>query len=345
MKALVRRSLKGGDVGLLDLPEPHPEAGQIKIKVEYAGICGSDAKMFNQDIAPGARTKPPIVLGHEGVGIVVEVGEGVTNVKVGDRVAAETTVVACGVCRFCRENQVGMCDNRAGLGSGANGYMAEYVIANANYAHVIPPSVSAKAAAVLEPLGCAVKGVLEAGHTRPGDVAVVFGPGTIGLCVAQVAKVAGAYVVMVGTPHSRHRLEVAAQNGADKILISREQDIPKEVMALTDGYGADIVFECVGQPAVFAEAFRCVRKLGQLIVMATSGVEVPFDIRTFYSRQIRMAGSLSAAPSSWDIATRLLNQGKVNLEALVTDMFSLEDWQQGLAQAQKHEGIKVLLQP
>ena len=87
MKALVRRSLKGGDVGLLDLPEPHPEAGQIKIKVEYAGICGSDAKMFNQDIAPGARTKPPIVLGHEGVGIVVEVGEGVTNVKVGDRVA------------------------------------------------------------------------------------------------------------------------------------------------------------------------------------------------------------------------------------------------------------------
>ena len=345
MKALVRQSYKSGDLVLKDMPEPSPGEGQAKVKVEYAGICGSDTKSWHRDMEPGLKLRVPRITGHEGVGIVVELGSGVTNVAVGDRVAAETTVTSCGECRFCRVGRPGMCANRQGLGTGADGYFAEYVIAAANGCHKIPEHVDPKGAAVLEPLGCAVKGVIQHSRELPGDVAVVFGPGAIGQCTAQVAKAAGAHVIMVGTPHSRSRLEVARRLCADQIMVSGEQDVASEVMALTDGQGADIVYEAVGSQAAFGEALRCVRKLGQFVVLASAGVEIPFNVRWFFARQITMIAAVSCDPLSWDYATNLLNRGLVNLSALVTDVFPLEEWFTAFTKAEGHEGIKILLKP
>jgi L-iditol 2-dehydrogenase len=346
MKALVRKSFAAGDVGLMDLPKPQPGPGQVVLKVVYGGICGSDAKVFKMDIVPGGKARPPIALGHEGVGIVSEVGADVTNVKVGDRVAAETTVQACGICRFCRTGNLSMCIDRAGLGTRANGYFAEYVLVRAGGCHVIPEHVDLKAAAVLEPLGCGVKGMVQQARVVPGDVVVVYGPGTIGQCAAQVAKAAGAYVVMVGTPHSHARLEVALKLGIDQVLVTGEQDVPKTIMDMTDGYGADVVCEAVGGQSSFSEALQCVRKLGQYVIMATGPVQpVQIDLRWLFSRQIRMVGAVSCDPISWDISMDLLTQGKVNLAPLVTHVFPLEQWREAIAQTGSHEGIKVLLEP
>jgi len=345
MKALVRRSYEAGDVELMDIPEPHPGPGQVKIKVEYAGICGSDIKSIDRPLPPGGKVRPPIVLGHEGVGIVVELGPGVTNVKVGDRVSAETTLVQCGLCRYCRSGRINMCLNREGLGSRANGYFAEYVIARAAVCHIIPDHISPKAAAVLEPLACAVNAVMQRSSTQAGDVAVVYGPGTIGQCVAQVAKACGAYVVMVGTPRSRERLKVAAKLGIDRILVTGEDDVVKEVMELTEGYGADIVYEAVGSESAFVEALKCVRKLGKFVIAASPATPVSFDIRWFFSREITMIGAISTDNESWDISMNLLKKGIVDLGSLVTSVVPLSEWRTGFAKGKEREGIKILIAP
>jgi threonine dehydrogenase-like Zn-dependent dehydrogenase len=313
--------------------------------VIFAGICGSDVKTFGWDIALGSKIQPPVVPGHEGVGKVVEVGPGVANVKVGDIVAAETSVTACGLCRFCRSGRLNMCLDRAGLGSRANGYFAEYTIARSLACHVIPEHVDPKAAAVLEPLACAVNGVILRSRVVPGDVVVVWGPGSIGQCAAQVARRNGAYVVMVGTPHSRHRLDVARRLGADRILVAGEDDVVAEVMKLTGGYGADVCFEAVGSEAALTEALKCVRKLGQLVVLATSGAPYSMDIRTLFMREITMIGAVSTDPHSWDISLSLLEKGFVDLSSLVSHVLPLDRWQEGIKKGKEREGLKVLLVP
>lgn len=345
MKAVVRRSYAAGDVALMDIPEPSPKEGQVKIRVEYGGICGSDAKNFTAELQPGAKCIPPRVLGHEGVGIITELGPGVTNVQVGDRVAAETTVRACGICKFCRSGRINMCLDRAGLGSRADGYFAEYTVADAKKCHKIPAGVDPKGAAVLEPLVCGVNAVMQQSQVSGGDVVVVFGPGTIGQTAAQAAKANGAYVVLVGTPHSRPRLEVARQLGIDRALVTGEQDVVKEVMALTHGYGADMALEAAGSASAFDQALHCVRKLGQFVIMASPAGQVPFDVRYLFSRQITMVGAVSTDPSSWDKAMNLLERGLVNLAPLVSDVFPLDEWKVALEKAARHEGGKILLQP
>jgi len=345
MKALVRRSYNARDIILADIPEPSAGEGQVKIRVEYAGICGSDIKGFNTPIIPGGKIRPPIVPGHEGVGIVTEVGRGVTNVKVGDRVGAETTVSYCGLCRYCRSGRGNMCLDRAGLGSRANGYFAEYTVARALACHVIPDHVDPKGAAVLEPLACAVNAVIQRSRTVPGDVAVVYGPGTIGQCVAQVAKHAGAYVIMVGTPHSKGRLDVAKRLCADRVLVTGQDDIVGEVMAITGGYGADTVFEAVGSESAFVEALKLVRKLGQLVIAASGGSTYPFDIRTFFMREISMLGALSTDPESWDLSLSLLTKGMVDLSSLVSHVYPLAEWETGFSKGKDRDGIKILLAP
>jgi L-iditol 2-dehydrogenase len=317
----------------------------VKLRVIYAGICGSDVKTFFSDIAPGSKIRPPIVPGHEGVGEVVEVGPGVTNVKAGDIVAAETSVTTCGLCRFCRSGRSNMCLDRTGLGSRANGYFAEYTVARALACHVIPGHVDLRAAAALEPLACAVNGVVLRSRVVPGDVVVVWGPGSIGQCAAQVARRSGAYVVMVGTPHSRHRLEVARRLGADRILVAGEGDVVTEVMKLTGGYGADVCFEAVGSQAALSEALKCVRKLGQMVVLATSGTPYTVDIRTMFMREITLTGAVSTDPHSWDIALSLLEKGLVDLSSLVSHVLPLHCWQEGIKKGKEREGLKIMLAP
>lgn len=329
----------------MEVPDPVPGEGQVKIKVEFAGICGSDIKFMDTSLPPGGKIRPPVILGHEGCGIVTEVGPFVTGVKVGDRVAAETTVVSCGVCRYCRSGKVNMCPDREGLGSRANGYFAEYVIARAEACHKIPDTVTPKAAALLEPLGCAVNAAIQMSTVRPGDVAVVFGPGTIGQCVAQVAKLSGAHVVMVGTQRSVHRLEIAKKLGVDKTLVTGEDDVVREIMNLTGGYGADIAYECVGTSVAFNEALRSLRRLGTLVVAASSLSKIDFDVRSFHTREIQMVGAVSTDPTSWDIAMKLLALGLVDLESLVSHVFPLDQWDKAFAKAKERDGMKVLLMP
>jgi len=347
MKAVMRHSTKAGDEGLVEIPEPVVGPGQLKLKVAYGGICSSDAHLFQMDLPAGPRFQPPVVVGHEGVGHVAEIGPGVTGFALGDLVASETTFTCCGVCEFCRRGEVGMCRNgRKSLGWSANGYWAEYVLVNAQFSHKLAPHVDPKGAAVLEPFTCGVKAILQRVKVHPGDVAVVWGPGPIGLGVAQMARLAGAQVVVVGTEHSRPRLEVAKKVGAVRTLVSGVDDVVAEVKAMTNGYGAHLCSDAAGSQTTFKEAIACVRRQGNVLMM-TGPFNKPLELHTFalLENELALVYGEGTNPYSWDVAVKLLNAGLVDLDSLVSDVFPLDQWEQAVAKTHRHEGMKILLRP
>ena len=180
-----------------NLPEPVPGPGQVKIKVMAASICASDIHaLYNGLMAD--RYRYPVIIGHEGAGVVVEVGEGVEDIRVGDRVTAETTLTSCGTCEYCRKGETNMCASRKGLGSAADGYFANYCIASAKYCHKLADDLSFEEGALAEPFACVVHAVCNLTHPMAGDLVLVVGPGPMGQMVAALAKASGCVVVISG---------------------------------------------------------------------------------------------------------------------------------------------------
>src|SRR5579859_6486554 len=177
MKAVMKFAPGDGNVEVRDIPEPRAAAGQVMIAVRAAGICGTDLHILHDEF----RSFPPVVLGHEVSGEVVEVGDGVERVHAGDRVTTETYFSTCGVCRFCRAGRINLCPHRRSIGSAVNGGFTSYLIVPERNVHVLPEGVSYLAGALTEPLACVVHGALEGPRLTPEDVVVIAGPGAIGL--------------------------------------------------------------------------------------------------------------------------------------------------------------------
>ena len=346
MRAVVRMSGKSGDVRLMDIPEPTAGPGQLKLRVVYGGICSSDARMIYRDMVEGERLRTPVVVGHEGVGTVVEVGEGVTGFAIGDLVASETTFTNCGVCEFCHAGETGVCVDRSSLGWSANGYWAEYIVVNQRFSHKLAPHVNPKGAAVLEPFTCGLKGVTQRGRIIAGDWVAVWGPGPIGMGAMQAALASGARTIMVGTERGRPRLEIAKKLGARLTLVSGVDDVAAQIRAITGGLGAHMCIEAAGSQAAYNEAAASLRRLGQMIMLAgfhSGHVEV--GTRDLLYTQASIVGAEGTNPASWDLAVELLNAGLVDMDAMVSHVFPLEKWEEAVAQTSSHLGMKVLLQP
>ena len=240
MKALVKFQNGPGNMEVRQVEEPEPGYDQVKIKVEAASICSSDMLYWSAPDMSG-RLRVPVILGHEGAGVVTEVGAGVRHVKVGDRVVAETTLETCQQCEACLEGRYNNCNGRRGLGSSANGFFAEYVIARGASVHKIPDDLDFDAASLMEPFTCAVHALLERTRIQPYHFVLVSGPGPIGLFAAQVAKLCGATVFVSGTRRGKPRLELAMKLGADAVINSNEN---AEVSAdLVDSSLYDIAYD------------------------------------------------------------------------------------------------------
>jgi L-iditol 2-dehydrogenase len=240
-----------------------------------------------------------------------------------------------------------MCrSGRKSLGWSANGYWAEYILVNALFSHKLAPHVNAKGAAVLEPFTCGVKSILQRVKVNPGDIAVIWGPGPIGLGVVQMAKLAGARVVVVGTEHSRPRLEVAKKVGAYRTLVSGVDDVVAEIKAMTGGYGAQLCSDAAGSQTTFKEAIACVRRQGTVLMM-TGPFNKPLELHTFevLEKEVAILFAEGTNPHSWNTAVKLLDAGLVDLDSLVSDVFPLEQWEEGVAKTRRHEGMKILLRP
>lgn len=335
-----------GTVFRTDVAEPKPGPGQLKVKVMAASICGSDIHaLFNGLMAD--RYRCPVIIGHEGAGEVVEVGEGVTSFKVGDRVTAETTLKACGTCEYCRKGQTNLCGNRSALGSSVDGYFAQYCIVAEKHAHKLADHLSYDVGALAEPFACTVHATCILTNPLPGDVVLVAGPGPIGQMVAAIAKMSGCVVVLSGITADADRFRFAQENwGIEHCVDSTKTNLKEYIANLTDGRGADYVYECSGSVPGILSGFDCCKKKGTFVAVGMNMGQIPLDYYNIvYTKEITILGDKSTSTITWDRAMRILNNKCIDLSPMVSKTIPLSKWMDGYLDFKAGKCMKVVMHP
>ena len=342
MKAVVKTRAEPGNVELTEMPEPRPEAGQVVIEVRNAGICGTDIHILKSEYL----IKPPVILGHEFCGEIVEVGRDVTGFGAGDRVTVNPSAARlCGQCRYCRMGAPFFCVDRAALGSGIHGGFAKYCGVRQGILFRLPENLDWDVGALCEPLACAFQAVVELTEIRAGEVVVVSGPGPIGLLAMLLAKTRGAQVVVLGAAADGKRLAVAARLGADHAVNVEAENAKALVDDLTEGYGADVVLECSGAAASAALCLELVKKLGSYTQVGIFGAPIQLNLDTVVMKQLRMQGAMCHTWETWDRTLTFLARGLVDLRPLISARLPLSRWQEGFDGVLQKQSIKTLLYP
>ncbi|WP_210480955.1 zinc-binding dehydrogenase [Naasia sp. SYSU D00948] len=337
MKAVVKTSPDDQNVELRDVePAPLPPTGHARVEVAAAGICGTDLHII--DGSYGSR--PPVVLGHEVSGRVVEVSADVDPAWIGTAVALETFYSTCGACEYCRSGYPNMCGNRLSIGSGVDGGFAESLVVPLRNLHRLPDWLDLHAGALCEPLACVCQSLFDPfPAVKPGDRVLVTGPGAVGLLAAQVARAAGAEVLVVGAERDLGRLALARELGLGTRVVPVDRDsLPPEWTQ-----GPDVVIECSGTGAAMRSGLELLRKRGRYVQMGQTGdlVSVPLALVSF--KELVITGGFASTPASWARAIRLLEGRQVELSPLLSGTFPLERWEDAFAATQSGDGVKFVL--
>jgi len=318
------------DIRVENVPEPAaPKAGEVKVKVAWCGICGSDLHEYlagpifiPTQPHPLTGTSAPLILGHEFTGTVVEVGPGVTSVKVGDLVAPDACQ-HCGECGPCRSGNYNVCEKLAFTGLMADGAFAEYVNVPANLCYVLPKGFNAEAGALIEPLATGFKAVRKAG-TILGETAVVLGAGTIGLGTLMAAKAAGAGKVIV-VEMSAVRKKLAKECGADVVLDPKECNVVEEIKKMTGGSGADVSFECIGNKHTAPLAVEVIRNCGRAVIVGIFEEPSSFNFFSLSATDKVVIGTLAYTIDDFAGVAKLLASGALKADPLITGKISMDD--------------------
>lgn len=343
MKALVKMEPGAGHWEVIDKPEPTVKADQVKIRVEYIGICGSDIHTFEGHYNVNAKG---LTIGHEFAGVVEEIGADVTNVKVGDRVTSETTFEICGECRYCKAGEYNLCSTRKGLGTQQDGAMAQYIVARAKSCHILPENVTTREASITEAAACAYHGVYKA-EVKKGDIVLVLGPGPIGLLVAQVVMSRGGRVVMTGLTQDSGRLKIAREKfGVEFTVDVQKDDLEALVKELTDGYGADVCYDCSGAVPSMQTGMKLLRKKGQYVqvgLFAKEVVEVNFS--HIIQKELSVCGSRSQNTHDWEPTLKLMSEKKIDADKMITHEVGIDEWDKAYKLLKSGEATKVVMHP
>ena len=341
MKAIVKQDSGKGHVELVDWPEPSPAPNEVKLQIVAAGICGTDIHI----IEGTWQCRPPVVLGHEFCGVVVEVGSLVKDFHVGERVVASNPAQTCGRCRQCCGGNPFMCSKRVSAGYMIDGAFAEFLCIRTERCHHLPDNVSFRQAALGEPLSVAVHAVIERTTVHAGDIVLVSGPGCVGLLTAQIAKLEGARVIVVGTNKDERRLALAKTLGADAVVnVSRENAL-EAVQQLSGGEGADLVYECAGVPASLDLCWEAVARGGKLVPLGIYPGPIQTDFNKITMKELNVAGSYGYVWTSWRRCLQLLSDGKVKAEELISHEYSLEHFDEAVEATMNGSAVKVVLTP
>ncbi|HXZ36934.1 MAG TPA: alcohol dehydrogenase catalytic domain-containing protein [Thermodesulfobacteriota bacterium] len=344
MKAIVKSSPSPG-IEVREVEPPRPQPGEVLVRVEAVGICGSDIHIYEWTPGYDFLSKYfPLTLGHEFAGQIMESRGG--SFRSGEKVTSETGRI-CGKCFFCKQGKGILCALRTSfgrIGLERNGAMAEYVVVHEDCLHRIPPGVTQEEAAMTEPAAVAL-GAVELAHFYPGDVVVILGPGPIGLLILQMCKALGAGKVGVfGLEADRPRLRVAETLGADFTLIGENEDSLKKIMDLTEGLGAGVVFEVSGSPAAAVPGLQMVRKAGEMILVGIYPGPIPVDATHQMVRQMKtIKGSYGGASLDWDRVLKLVAARKINLAPLISRVLPLEQAKEGFEAVLNRNALKVIL--
>ena len=344
MRALVKTARGEGRIELKNLPVPRAGQGTVLLRVKAVGICGSDIKILH-DAHP---YDPPVVMGHEFSGEIVQVGPGVDGWTAGERVVSEAHGYVCGRCWFCLSGLRHVCPSKRALGWGMDGGFAEYVAVPAWLLHRIPEGLSYEEAALAEPLAIVVHGILERATVEPGDFVVILGCGPLGLLGLQAAKAEGASrIVVTGTEQDEKvRLRMARDLGVDRTINVDRADPVELVMNETGGTGADLVVDLSGAPPAIRQGLEMLRIRGRFLAVGIPAAEeVPVPWKELIFRAPQLLFHFSSCHTSWERALSLLAGGKVKARPLITEILDLSEWREGMRLTETGKAIKILLRP
>ena len=342
MKGLVKYKNGDGFVALQDVEDLPPAPNQVKVEVKAGGVCGSDIHVFHDHIS--IPIHPPVVMGHEFSGVIVEKGaEASDDIKIGDRVTGESSTYYCGKCRYCLSGYYNLCNERKILGYSSNGSFTRYC--NVTAVHKLPDNVSFKIGAITELVACCLHGVIEQTGVSAGDFVVVTGPGPAGLCTSLLALAEGGIVLVCGTSADTHRLKLAEEIGVHYTVNIQEQDPLERVRELTEGYGADVIFECSGSASGVASAIEMVRKRGKFTQIGLLGEPIKIDFEKIAFKEIQMTGSISQRAPAWKRSLTLMGLRPDAYDRLISHEFPLHEWEQAFRMTEKGEGVKIIMVP
>lgn len=352
MKAALWHNRK--DVRIEEVKEPTVSSDIVKIKVKWCGICGTDLHEYQAGpiLIPVEHPHPlsgataPVILGHEFSGEVVEVGDEVTNIKVGDRVVGEPMVV-CGKCPACLEGKYNLCFSLGAYGiCGTGGGFAEYASLPERFVHKIPGTLPFDRAALAEPITVGMHS-LDRANFKIGQTALVLGAGPIGLGTIQCLKAAGASFVAC-LQRKSVRQEYAKNAGADIVLDPNEADIPSTIMKLTNGKGVDAVFETTGSEACFLSGLNSLKSDGTLVITSVWENELKFNPNLLVFTEKRIVGTMGYR-NNYPSTISLISSGKINTDGWITKKIHLNDLVnegfEALSGSEKKKHIKILVTP
>ena len=341
MRAAVYYS--NSDVRIEERPRPEIGDGEILVKVESSGICGSDCMEWYR------KDRVPLILGHEIAGSVVSVGKGLNRYKPGDRISASHHV-PCGECRFCRAGHETVCDTLRKTNFDPGGF-AEFVrIPKINIdklgVYTIPKNVSFDEATFIEPLACVVRGQRLAGFKKEKSVLVV-GSGISGLLHIKLARASGAKFI-AATDISDFRIAAAAKSGAD-IALNAKDYTPEKFRAANGGLLADLVVICAGAKGALEQGFKSVERGGTVLVFAAADKDALLPVpvnEIFWRNEVTVLSSYAGSPADHVEALGKIDSKKVIVHDMITNRFGLADTVKGFKLvAEAHESIKVIIKP
>jgi (R,R)-butanediol dehydrogenase/meso-butanediol dehydrogenase/diacetyl reductase len=341
MKAGIYHGVR--DIRLEEIDVPAVTPGHVLIDTKVSGICGSD---IHQYLGAWDQPRTRVVTGHELSGVVVEVGDGVSTVSMGDHVCSEC-FAHCGTCRFCRIGLYNLCENIKYISQAGYGGFAEYALLSASSLFQLPHGLSFEEGALVEPLAVAHRSLLRTGADRRACVAIL-GAGTIGLLCLAIAKVLDFRDVLI-TAKYEHQARMAETFGADHVIRVATQDVRQEATVLFDPPGVDVVVDTVASEETFHDAVAIVRKAGTICLVGGYTTPLSLSLRAVVSKELHVVGSqcYSSSGLTTDFAAviDLVASKAVDGTPLITHRFPLEEVAAAfqVATDKRSRSIKVLL--
>ena len=316
-----------------DIPQPGP--GELQIKLEYVGVCGSDLHFYSEGRLANWVPDGPLVLGHEPGGVVSAVGEGVEGFKVGDKVSIEPAV-PCGECEDCRKGNYNLCKNirMLAIPGERDGVNAEYCVHDASMCYKLPDNMDTLEGALIEPLAVGMHAT-ELSNAKVGETAIVLGSGCIGLCTIMSLKARGVSEIYVADVMDK-RLEKALEVGATRVFNSKRESIEEFAKTLPGG-GADQVYECAGNRITTLQTCRLIKRAGKVTLVGVSPEPVlELDIATLNA----MEGTIYSVyryRNLWPKAIAAVSSGLIPVRSIVSHEFDFKDCIEAIEYSLNHK--------
>ena len=338
MKSLAKLKPEVG-IWMTDTPEPVTGHNDIKIKIKKTAICGTDVHIYNWDEWSQKTIPVPMVVGHEYVGEVVEVGQEVRGFTIGDRVSGEGHIT-CGHCRNCRAGRVHLCRNTTGVGVDREGAFAEFLVIPAYNAFKIPDDISDEMASIFDPFGNAVHTALS--FNLVGEDVLITGAGPIGIMAAAVARHVGARHVVI-TDINEYRLDLARKMGVTRAVNAASEDLQKVMQELGMTEGFDVGMEMSGVPVAFRGMLDTMNNGGKIAMLGIPPSDMAVDWNQVIFKGLTIKGIYGREMfETWYKMASLLQSG-LDLTPIITHQFSIDDFQQGFDMMCSGQSGKVIL--